>query len=606
MKSHDATPGAAGLQPASSPRTPEATTGPHQDQAATRVSPLQATIDSSPRTQAQKRAIDATLGPALQRHAKAIGPESPQAAADTRSANPTGMPDALKAGIESLSGMDMSAVRVHRNSAKPAQLSAHAYAQGQDIHLGPGQDKHLPHEAWHVVQQRQGRVRPTGRVAGQALNDDPGLEQEASAMGSRALQMKLPGPGEPPRQHKSNDASPPKSPQPGAAQASTSGGVLQAWPDEDILIARLRGLDTVLRAHQGVSSELILSELEALTEEIESKHWYKAVAVMVALRDKYHIDQFPPPLIPSDAPDVIGGHHILESSRAIPLPRPLTSDSKPTPGSRRIELGAGDMASAATLGAKDEFTAYTEFRSQVDTHREYEGRLDENLEKFRQTSNKTNAIKFGVDATQEGPYEDLPLTENLRFTNPNLGHDDIKARVRDMILAPVEDEDSDLLYLSSMGIGFWLDGKRLKQYKEKPPKEGWQFPLISSTTNSISSVRNVFMLQKFLTNAPAKLIPGSGKVEIIVSASYLKSWPIQKIAEGMGYKAVVQNPYDLGFENVKTQKSEAVKTEAPAKKCLITLYLPWGEALFKTNSMTWVDQFTSVPTSLLVSVSAPD
>jgi hypothetical protein len=27
----------------------------------------------------------------------------------------------------------------------------------------PGQEQHLPHEAWHVVQQKQGRVKPTGQ-----------------------------------------------------------------------------------------------------------------------------------------------------------------------------------------------------------------------------------------------------------------------------------------------------------------------------------------------------------------------------------------------------------------------------------------------------------
>lgn len=75
--------------------------------------------------------------------------------------NNTGLPDSLKHGIESLSGMSMDNVKVHYNSAKPAQLNAHAYAQGTDIHLAPGQEKHLPHEAWHVVQQAQGRVKPT-------------------------------------------------------------------------------------------------------------------------------------------------------------------------------------------------------------------------------------------------------------------------------------------------------------------------------------------------------------------------------------------------------------------------------------------------------------
>ncbi len=75
--------------------------------------------------------------------------------------NNTGLPDNLKHGIESLSGTSMDSVKVHYNSSKPAQLNAHAYAQGTDIHLAPGQEKHLPHEAWHVVQQAQGRVKPT-------------------------------------------------------------------------------------------------------------------------------------------------------------------------------------------------------------------------------------------------------------------------------------------------------------------------------------------------------------------------------------------------------------------------------------------------------------
>ena len=78
-----------------------------------------------------------------------------------RKENNTGLPDDLKSGIENLSGHSMDDVNVHRNSDKPQQVQAHAYAQGTDIHLGPGQEKHLPHEAWHVVQQKQGRVKPT-------------------------------------------------------------------------------------------------------------------------------------------------------------------------------------------------------------------------------------------------------------------------------------------------------------------------------------------------------------------------------------------------------------------------------------------------------------
>ncbi len=105
-----------------------------------------------------------------------------------RRENKTGMPDNLKSGIENLSGMSMDHVKVHYNSSQPAQLNALAYAQGSDIHIAPGQEKHLPHEAWHVVQQAQGRVQATTQMkTGVPVNDDPGLEHEADVMGEKAL-----------------------------------------------------------------------------------------------------------------------------------------------------------------------------------------------------------------------------------------------------------------------------------------------------------------------------------------------------------------------------------------------------------------------------------
>lgn len=142
----------------------------------------------SPRMVAQRAQIEAAFGEAAQRATDVGGLEEEeplQAKADPARG---GLPGDLQAGIESLSGMDVSDVQVHRNSDKPAQLDALAYAQGNDIHLAPGQDHHLPHEAWHVVQQRQGRVEPTMQMAGVGVNDDPALEEEADRMGAQALQ----------------------------------------------------------------------------------------------------------------------------------------------------------------------------------------------------------------------------------------------------------------------------------------------------------------------------------------------------------------------------------------------------------------------------------
>ena len=135
--------------------------------------------------------VDNRSEPKAQTILKALSSESPQQAALQKKENKTGLPDQLKSGMESLSGVSLDGVNVHHNSTKPAEVGAHAYAQGTDIHVAPGQMKHLPHEAWHVVQQAQGRVKPTSSVAGMMLNDSPALEKEADIMGARSLQMKV-------------------------------------------------------------------------------------------------------------------------------------------------------------------------------------------------------------------------------------------------------------------------------------------------------------------------------------------------------------------------------------------------------------------------------
>ncbi len=95
-------------------------------------------------------------------------------------ASGSGMPNNLRAGLEKLSGIDLSDVKVHRNSDKPQQVGALAYTQGNNIHIAPGQEKHLPHEGWHAVKQKQGRVKPTIQMkTGHLVNDNNDLEREA-------------------------------------------------------------------------------------------------------------------------------------------------------------------------------------------------------------------------------------------------------------------------------------------------------------------------------------------------------------------------------------------------------------------------------------------
>lgn len=110
------------------------------------------------------------------------------------SSAPAGLPGGLKSGLEHLSGFDLSPVRVHYNSPNPARVGALAYAQGANIHLGPGQERHLPHEGWHVVQQMQGRVRPTVQYKNAPINTDASLEREADTMGGRAHRISIQSP----------------------------------------------------------------------------------------------------------------------------------------------------------------------------------------------------------------------------------------------------------------------------------------------------------------------------------------------------------------------------------------------------------------------------
>ncbi len=103
------------------------------------------------------------------------------------------MPEDIQAKMEHTMGADFSNVNIHEGS-KASDVGALAYAQGNDIHFAQGQynpasqdgQKLLGHELTHVVQQREGRVKPTTQFKGQSINDDPALEQEADNMGAKA------------------------------------------------------------------------------------------------------------------------------------------------------------------------------------------------------------------------------------------------------------------------------------------------------------------------------------------------------------------------------------------------------------------------------------
>lgn len=105
--------------------------------------------------------------------------------------NTTGIPDKMKHQFEAYSGMSFDGVQVHYNSDKPRQMQALAYTQADHVYVAPGQERHLGHELGHIVQQRRGRVRPTGSLNGQAVNDSPALEHEADRVAAQVASVNL-------------------------------------------------------------------------------------------------------------------------------------------------------------------------------------------------------------------------------------------------------------------------------------------------------------------------------------------------------------------------------------------------------------------------------
>lgn len=105
---------------------------------------------------------------------------------DTSEKGKTGIPSVMKKSFEQSSGFSFDDVRVHYSSEKPAQLHAHAYTQGNDVFVAPGQEKHLPHELGHVVQQKSNMVKPNEEIGGLPLNTDPAMEHDADDIAQNA------------------------------------------------------------------------------------------------------------------------------------------------------------------------------------------------------------------------------------------------------------------------------------------------------------------------------------------------------------------------------------------------------------------------------------
>lgn len=101
------------------------------------------------------------------------------------------VPKGLDSGYEHMSGLSFGDVRVHYSSPNPARIGA--YAAGRNAYPGPGQEKHLPHEA-----------DMQGNAALQKRRDGGQPRPQGSTWGDTLIQM-CPGPGDARPSHDSEE-----------------------------------------------------------------------------------------------------------------------------------------------------------------------------------------------------------------------------------------------------------------------------------------------------------------------------------------------------------------------------------------------------------------
>ena len=82
----------------------------------------------------------------------------------------TAIPAYLKSQAERKSGCDLSNVKVHYNSTKPADYQAVGIAQKNTIHLAPFHENKIKHEVVHIVQQKQNTF-PVCQQRGSVVSD---------------------------------------------------------------------------------------------------------------------------------------------------------------------------------------------------------------------------------------------------------------------------------------------------------------------------------------------------------------------------------------------------------------------------------------------------
>lgn len=452
---------------------------------------------------------------------------------DPRQLGPAGtgrpLPDALRTRMEAALGADFSAVRIHVGP-QAAKLGAAAFTMGSDVYFAPGWyqpdtvrgQQLLGHELAHVIQQRAGRVR--NPLPGElAVVTDRALEAEADRAGQRAA-------------------------------------AFQARPQADSVARALPAVRPPLQARLNARAAPAGSRL---VQRMEMPNPESPLAGLFKRRDL------------KDVSDKIVSY--LNPQELSRLDRVSHAGLPNVDQLFMIELGAGPMDSAAATGAHVRRTAFTEYRLEEEVHNLYGTKLGDNYQLLPHDfkSFRKNQFKFGVDATKLAAAN-LPKAMKIRFTNPNIGHQDLKVDTLLPTVLNIINNGGTVFCVSVSDLLIDLDVSKIsdavhKQLKKHFGKLDFNSPLqeqlrklnlkdiisfISHTAHNVATCRNIRMLELFLANVGGQFYSKrSGRVEIVVAKNYVEQFNIKGLAACLGFQMHIES-FELPHDHVQTQENK--------------------------------------------------
>ncbi len=226
--------------------------------------------------------------------------------------------------------------------------------------------------------------------------------------------------------------------------------------------------------------------------------------------------------------------HIRSNSKSIQMP------------CKRIEYGAGPGLSFEHGKHINSFHIHTEFRSLGDIKKTY-GELVPKSIKQSLSSNilhGTNEMRFGIDATAPSSTRGLGKAWYIRFTNPNLGDEDLRLS---------DDSWNTKLFPSSSS---WIHSGTIIMHTSSSVLQNPQTRL-----KNISALRNMSLMYHFFKNCGTNLEPG-GNVEVILKPKFAERWNVLPMAHALGFSEA-QSPqiFQLGHAHVRTQDDRKVSHE---------------------------------------------